>query len=308
MLAKILCTIDVDLVHALNVDALTCTVANIIRRLILGENVKIVKHVYLIPYKYPYTKKVLYKQYLNIFNGLIATSKYIYRWLVKNLGLKAYKIHVVPPPINCEIYRPLQHKRSISNKNQEKVILYLGPLYPERFPVNEVLQGLKIVSNHGYNVKLLIIARGWPCDKLWMKYIKRMAHQLRLKVEVSARYLDVKERVLLFNKVDAVLYPCRMPINVVDPPISILEAMSCGNIVVATKVQSIPEIIIDGKNGVLIDSMSPKDIAQAIEKALDTKTQEEIRINARKTIIKRFHRNIVAKMLLRIYKKLCSTN
>jgi glycosyltransferase involved in cell wall biosynthesis len=48
-------------------------------------------------------------------------------------------------------------------------------------------------------------------------------------------------------------------------PISILEALSVGRAVVATKVGGIPEIIEDGKSGILVPAKDSRTLAEAIE-------------------------------------------
>ena len=52
-------------------------------------------------------------------------------------------------------------------------------------------------------------------------------------------------------------------------PYSILEAMAAGLAVVSTKVGGIPEIIEDGKNGLLIESKNPAELAEKIKHLID---------------------------------------
>jgi glycosyltransferase involved in cell wall biosynthesis len=65
-------------------------------------------------------------------------------------------------------------------------------------------------------------------------------------------------------------------------PISILEAISSGLVVVASNVGGIPEIIEDGKTGFLIDGYSPENIAKTLLRVTDMRNDlYRIVVNAR---------------------------
>ncbi len=61
--------------------------------------------------------------------------------------------------------------------------------------------------------------------------------------------------------------------------ISIVEAMSMGNICIANRVGGIPEIISDGVNGFLTDEPSAKGIEKAIERAISALRNDRTIIN-----------------------------
>ena len=70
---------------------------------------------------------------------------------------------------------------------------------------------------------------------------------------------------------------------------SLLEAMSAGCLVVASRTPPVEEVIRDGENGLLVDFFSPAAIAGRVEEALSRKDRgTHLRANARKTAVERY--------------------
>lgn len=70
---------------------------------------------------------------------------------------------------------------------------------------------------------------------------------------------------------------------------SILEAMSCGCCIVASDTKPVQEVIKDSYSGLLVDFFDVNKLVENIEYALDNKEKmEEVRINARKTIVENY--------------------
>ena len=52
-------------------------------------------------------------------------------------------------------------------------------------------------------------------------------------------------------------------------PTVCIEASACGRPIVATKVGGIPEVVLDGENGILIEPRNPEQLVNAIGQLLD---------------------------------------
>jgi glycosyltransferase involved in cell wall biosynthesis len=71
---------------------------------------------------------------------------------------------------------------------------------------------------------------------------------------------------------------------------SMLEALSAGCLVVASRTAPVTEIIQDGVNGLLVDFFSPQEICDRVEEALTHPTSmAPIRVKARETILKHYN-------------------
>src|SRR2546423_2872698 len=71
---------------------------------------------------------------------------------------------------------------------------------------------------------------------------------------------------------------------------SLLEAMSAGCLVIASRTPPVEEVIRDGDNGLLVDFFSPEEIARRIDDALGAAsgTIRAMREHARRTAVERY--------------------
>ena len=70
---------------------------------------------------------------------------------------------------------------------------------------------------------------------------------------------------------------------------SMLEAMSAGCLIVASRTAPVEEVMKDGMNGLLVDFLSPKEITKRIAEALENRNNlTKLRKEARRTVVERF--------------------
>jgi len=173
-----------------------------------------------------------------------------------------------------------QFKERFLLKNNAPILAFVGPLvWKQKVEgVKLLIKSFRIISEKYPNSKLLIIGDG--------KY-KRELQQLTEKS-------NIRDNVVFTGFVDNVF----VPLSITDiythislqeggVSISLLEAMSRGKPVIATKVGGIPELINDGENGILIDA-EPRLIAKAIIRLYgDNKKMKELGENAYTTVKKK---------------------
>jgi glycosyltransferase involved in cell wall biosynthesis len=99
--------------------------------------------------------------------------------------------------------------------------------------------------------------------------------------------LSQEELVRQYNKSDALLFPTRLE----GFGYSVVEAMACGKPVISTNCSSIPELMVDGKNGFLCKSGEVQDFAEKIRLLkTDKNLKNKMKINNLNTI-RRFYLN-----------------
>lgn len=77
-------------------------------------------------------------------------------------------------------------------------------------------------------------------------------------------WLNEEKKIEALAKVNTFILPSHYEAL----PMSILEAMACGKVIISTKVGAIPEVVINNENGIIIESRDIQGLANAMEKVL----------------------------------------
>ena len=164
-------------------------------------------------------------------------------------------------------------------------------------------KGLEILLNAFSDLK----ARGFPLHLLavgpfetdaYENAIKQMAEQLG--VADSIEWVGFTKHVNReLARMDVFVLPSLFGEGL---PMVIIEAMTSGVPVIASRVGGIPEAIRDGKDGLLVESGSPLDLAQALERVMTGGVDWHVlRINAYERHAQAFSDRIMAQGVARVY-------
>jgi len=132
---------------------------------------------------------------------------------------------------------------------QEDYLLYFGRLGAEK-GIDTLLNALPATGE-----TLKIVGSGEEDTKLKLK-----VESLKLRVEFLG-YKSGEELRLLITKAKAIVMPSIWQENM---PLSLLEAMSLGKTVIASRIGGFPEIIEDGLSGFLFEPGNFRDLASKI--------------------------------------------
>ncbi len=295
---------EADIVHLVGTNALVFSPLYKVG----GGRGRIVRHVFT-----SYDKKdrlIAPARWLvnNLFiDGYAFTMPWVGQW-ARDVTLKTRKF-LIRPPIDCDLYRPT-HKSSselVPSSTFAKTILYMGPLLDSRFPAHPCLWALKMMMEKGVDTRLVVLASTSRSSPERVSALVGMGGKMGLEDRLIVRRVDLTEgqRVEAYNSADVVMFPFVGPVpeKLADPPFGILEAMSCGKIVLATKVLSVPEVIQDGKTGILASEATAAGLCEGFLKALNA-DESEIGSRARRKIVEEFSYPKVRENALRAYKLL----
>lgn len=233
---------------------------------------------------------------------ITALTKPFANKIIKDLSLKK-DVQIIPNPVNIkEIKRNLDlhfdFRKNQSLPPNTKIVLFIGRLELRKGidifekVIPQVVKELPntifvfIGEEHGYSKKQMI------------KKLKK--HQ----AEKNALFLDrlpYEKTMNILNQADVFVLP-----SIYEPfGIVLVEAMVCRKPVVSTNVGGIPEVVENGKTGILV---KPKD-AQACSKAILELLQSPKKCVAfgkvgRKRAKKLFNHITVARRTLRVYQQL----
>jgi glycosyltransferase involved in cell wall biosynthesis len=171
-------------------------------------------------------------------------------------------------------------------------LLYFGRLSPEK-GVEVVLRGLSLSKTK----PRLLIAGSGPLEN----NLKELADSLEVPVSFLG-YLEQADLQVLIKGAGAIIIPSLWYENM---PFVMLEAMSYGKIVIASRIGGTAEVIVDGENSLVFPTGDSHVLAEKID-SLKTIDSEMIARNAQKSVS---HLTLEdnCKILMGIYQKMVKT-
>jgi phosphatidylinositol alpha-1,6-mannosyltransferase len=208
--------------------------------------------------------KNLYLRTYRKAKGIIACSAYVKDMLVR-FGSDPEKIQVVYPAVDMDRFKPQQPPREFIEKNGlqgKKVVLTVARLI-ERKGHAYVLRALEEVSGQFPDTMYVIVGKGPERERL-----EKIAAEKGISDRVKFVGETTDEDLLnYYNACDMFVMPSRSieaDGHVEGFGIVFLEANACGKPAVGGRSGGVPEAIIDGKTGFLVDPIDKHDIAEKI--------------------------------------------
>ncbi|MFZ5366179.1 MAG: glycosyltransferase family 4 protein [Patescibacteria group bacterium] len=199
----------------------------------------------------PLYRKKLFDLVFSWLSGFLVLSESNVK-LLSNYGISEEKIFVVR-----QVYNPPKEK--VKNKI-EKGNIYMNAWMSAHKGVHVVIEALKYILKEVPEAKLYLETK--VLDPVYEGKVKNLIKKLKLdnKVFISERK-TVEDYLEKIQKANVVIVAEQWE-NMA--PTTLADAMSRGKPVVASRIGGIPEMVKDGKSGLLADPHDPKDFAGKI--------------------------------------------
>jgi glycosyltransferase involved in cell wall biosynthesis len=164
------------------------------------------------------------------------------------------------------------------------VVLYVGKFSPGKGTADLLAAAGKVAASLPDALFLFVGVGDLRADR---PYVRRLGP------------LPNPEVLALYPVADVVVVP-----SVIPDALSrvILEALWAGRPVIATRVGGTPELVLDGKNGLLVERSDPDALARAIEAVLrDDGLRASLAAGARRHVEERFRAEESLERLLSLY-------
>ena len=246
---------------------------------------------------------------MKIADTVIALNKTMQKALTEKAMVDSRKMVIVPNGVDTEFFRPgLKNEQILSEYGLEEqsYILFVGRVSPEK-GVHILLRAFKQIVNYiPKDFKLVVVgplsstfnsAQPSSYAEAMMRYSKE---ELGEKVVFTGAIDRNSLRILYSNA-----YCFVLPSLAEAFPMVLLEAMASGTPPMGSTAGGIPDIIIDGVNGLLFKRRDWKDLANKLLMLIEDKSlRNKIAINARKHVEEHYSWFSVSLRLKIVYKRL----
>lgn len=210
---------------------------------------------------------------------------------LKKLFLQRYPerrskdVHIVP---HIALFSFLPVGKTVFQKFEEErhTVLFFGRMEVYK-GLHYLIQAEPIVTKKLKNFKIIVAGKGEELDA-HMEVLKNNSH-----FEVHGRYISNHEVPTLFQRAAVVVLPY---IEASQSGI-VAMAFAFGKPVIATDVGSLSEVVINGKNGIIVPARNVEELAAAILALLqDIPLRKQLSIGAKKTVQNLLSRSHVAEL------------
>jgi glycosyltransferase involved in cell wall biosynthesis len=206
-------------------------------------------------------------------------------------GLKPEKISVIYNGLEPKIYPGnAESRRMLGLDQNEFVIACLGRLVKNKGQ-DVFLEAAALIKNKVNNVKFLIVGDGYLKE-----YLKRISERLGLTPNVL--FFSYEKTPWVFGAMDVSVVPSLSETF----SFAVAESMQAGKSIVASKVGGIPELVEDGKTGLLFNPGDINELAKCLTKlTLDKKYAKALGERGKEKIIRRFSLDRMIQETIKIY-------
>ncbi len=220
-------------------------------------------------------------------------------------GVRSESIQMIPNAVDTDRFYPVDARRKASLRRAlaippaSRVVIYTGRLVTYK-GLPSLLEVWQEIARIQEDVLLLLVGGGGldihNCEAALRSYVA--AHALEHRVRFTGEVPHVAD---FLQAADIFVFPTRDDAF----PTSLIEAMVCRLPVVTTPVGAIPEIVVDGQNGLLVPPDDQPALRTALSRLLsDPALLARLGQAARQTVIERYSAVAVTDQYARLFRRL----
>ncbi|MGB2598964.1 MAG: glycosyltransferase family 4 protein [Candidatus Omnitrophota bacterium] len=204
-----------------------------------------------------FRKAVLYKNF--DYEHILCPSEYLLNIYLK-AGFKKEKLSLFPHAVDTEIFKPGGQKKNLSGTG----IIFVGRLFSNK-GLHVLVEASKLLKESGKTFQITVAGKG---DEEYESSVKRKVKDYGLEESFAFKGMVPQDDLPdYYRSSDIAVVPSLQEAF----GITLIEAMSCGLPVVASRTQAIPEIINDGVDGVLVEPGDPGSLAKGLARLIEDK-------------------------------------
>ncbi|MFH1460251.1 MAG: glycosyltransferase [Candidatus Omnitrophota bacterium] len=234
---------------------------------------------------------------------VIVISQIIGRHMIEDFNVSREKIRLIYRGVDLKdfIFRGLNSvKEKSKNNKKEKVIGIIGRISPIKGHVH-FLKAIPIITSQISNLKAVIIGEAPLNRQEYVDELKALTQQLNIEkiVEFMGNVSDIPT---VLKKMDLLIMATTTQEAFGRV---VIEAGAVGVPVVATRVGGVVEIIDHEKDGLLVESANPHELAQAAIRILkDENLSQQFIKNLREKVVSKFSLNSLVTKTISLYNEL----
>jgi len=216
------------------------------------------------------------------------------------------KLHVIYPGVDTENFNPKKTSVDKTLDMKPNAILAVSRIAPTK-GIDRLIDAVALlkgkISFHLYIGGSLNSENASEEEKSAVVHIKHLIAKYKLERQVSFIGIVPHDNVLpaYYRNAAVFVLPSRYEPFGLTP----LEAMACGTVPIVSSIAGVREVIIDGLNGLVVDTHDRKTLASSILKFLeDEKLRKKVADNAAFTVQEHYSWDKITEKFIELYKSL----
>ena len=246
-----------------------------------------------------FTDRLILKEKIREALFIVAISGFTRQFLLRQVPGEnlSGKIHIVHCGLEPGRFLPPEPRPA----NAFPLILFVGQL-AERKGTPYLVEACRILAERQLAFHCVIVGDG-PQKELVERQVRKS--KLQDRVHLAGRVFQEQIRDY-FRSADIFVLPCIQTAggDMDGIPVSLMEAMAMEIPSISSPVSGIPELIEDGRNGLLVEEKNPLALADAIQRLMeDENLRRELGRKSREKVIREFDVDKSAEKLKNLFER-----